>query len=114
MRKLTFWFLLGQCAAWAAGAGETLFQTHCSPCHGAKGEGGRGPNLAVRRLPRAPDDAALSALITTGIPGTPMPATRMTVAENAQLVAYVRSLGRAQAAVVPGNKLNGEGLFWSK
>ena len=114
MRKLAIWFFVAQCAAWAAGAGEALFQTHCSPCHGSKGEGGRGPNLAVRRLPRAPDDAALSAIITTGIPGTQMPATRMTAAENTQLVAYVRGLGRSQAVQVPGNRANGETLFWSK
>ena len=98
----------------AAGLGETLFLTHCAPCHGPKGEGGRGANLAVRRLPHAPDDAALSALITTGIPGTQMPATRMTSEENAQLVAYVRGLGRSQAAVAPGNIANGKRLFETK
>jgi cytochrome c oxidase cbb3-type subunit III len=114
MGKLTVWLLAVQCVAWGAGSGESLFQTHCSPCHGDKGEGGRGPNLAVRKLPRAPDDSALSAIITNGIPGTPMPATRMTQGENAQLVAYVRSLGRSQAAQVPGHRANGEALFWGK
>jgi len=113
MGKLTLWFVVAQCA-WGAGAGESLFQTHCSPCHGPKGEGGRGPSLAIRRLPRAPDDAALAAIITAGIAGTPMPATRMTAAENAQLVAYVRTLGRSQAAQVAGNRANGETIFWSK
>lgn len=114
MRRLMVWLLFAQGVVGAAATGESLFQTHCSPCHGAKGEGGRGPSLAVRRLPRAADDAALSAIITTGIPGTQMPATRMTASENAQLVAFVRSLGRTQAAQVSGNRANGESLFWSK
>jgi putative heme-binding domain-containing protein len=114
MRSLTVWLMLAQGPLWAASTGEKLFQTHCSPCHGLKGEGGRGANLAVRKLPRAPDDAALAGIIATGIPGTQMPATRMTAEESTQLVAFVRSLGRSQTAVVPGDRVNGERLFWSK
>ena len=38
----------------AVAAGRKLFATSCSACHGANGEGGRGPNLtmgrAIRRL----------------------------------------------------------------
>ena len=98
----------------AATTGEALFQTHCAPCHGPKGDGGRGSNLAVRHLPRAPDDAALANIITLGIPGTQMPGTRMTAEENRQLVAYVRSLGRVAAVSVAGDRANGERLFWSK
>jgi cytochrome c oxidase cbb3-type subunit III len=99
--------------AFAAG-GAALFQTHCAPCHGLKGEGGRGANLAVRRLPHAADDTALAAIIAQGIPGTQMPATRMTAEESIQLVAYVRSLGRSQATQVPGNIANGKRLFDTK
>ncbi len=82
--------------AFADDRGEILFRVHCAPCHGPKGDGGRGSNLAVPRLLRAPDDAALSSVIALGIPGTQMPATRMTDEENRQLVAFVRSLGRNQ------------------
>ena len=113
MGKLALLILLAQVAG-AAETGETLFRTHCAPCHGAKGDGGRGANLAVRRLPRAADDAALSSIITNGIPGTQMPATRMTADENARLVAFVRTLGRSQAAQVAGNVENGKRLFVSK
>ena len=98
----------------AAGPADALFQTHCAPCHGPKGEGGRGANLAVRRLVHAPDDDALSAIIRDGIPGTQMPATRMTADENRALVAYVRSLGQSRVAQVPGNAAKGESLFWNK
>jgi putative heme-binding domain-containing protein len=38
----------------------------------------------------------------------------MTADENHQLVAYIRRLGRSQAVQVPGNRTNGERLFWYK
>lgn len=114
MGKAALCLLLAQSAALAAGPGEMLFQTNCEPCHGPQGDGGRGANLAVRKLPRAPDDAALAAIIAQGIPGTQMPATRMTAAESAALVAFVRSLGRAQPAQAPGDRAHGENVFWSK
>lgn len=114
MLKVVLCILLALCAAWPAGTGELLYRTHCAPCHGPDGDGGRGSNLAVRNLPRAPDDATLSAIVTQGIPGTQMPGTRMTEEENRQLVAYVRSLGRSQLAQVSGDRQNGQRLFWSK
>src|ERR1700686_1264704 len=114
MWKLALYILMAQSAASAADLGETLFQTNCAPCHGPKGDGGKGSNLAVRRLPRAPDDAALAAIIATGIPGTPMPGTRMTAAESELLVAFVRSLGGTQPTQVPGDGTRGEQLFWTK
>jgi cytochrome c oxidase cbb3-type subunit 3 len=114
MRNVALCLLLAPLAAPAANTGETLFRTHCAPCHGPKGDGGRGSNLAVRNLPRAPDDAALALIITLGIPGTQMPGTRMTEEENRQLVAYVRILGSAVGVPAPGDRANGQRLFWSK
>jgi len=114
MRTAALYLLLPLALLRAADTGETLFQTHCAACHGPKGDGGRGSNLAQRKLPRAPDDAALSSIITLGIPGTQMPGTRMTEDENRQLVAYVRSLGRSQPEPVSGDRANGERLFWTK
>jgi putative heme-binding domain-containing protein len=111
MRIAVLWLLSNVAIA---GTGEVLFQTHCAGCHGPNGDGGRGSNLAVRKLPRAPDDAALSAIIALGIPGTQMPGTRMTEQENRELVAYVRSLGQSRSAPVPGDQANGERIFWSK
>jgi putative heme-binding domain-containing protein len=65
-------------------------------------------------LLRAPDDAAVSAVITNGVPGGPMPGTRMTPDENRQLVAFVRSLGRSETVQSSGNSQKGETLFWGK
>src|ERR1700683_968906 len=101
------WLLLGACALRAADTGEGLFRIHCAPCHGFDGAGGRGPNLAVRKLPRAPDDDALAGVISLGIPGTQMPGTRMTADENRQLGAYIRSLARAQTAQGHGDRAHG-------
>jgi putative heme-binding domain-containing protein len=114
MLKAVLSILLALSAASAAETGESLFRTHCAPCHGAKGDGGRGANLAVRKLPRAPDDAALGNVINLGIAGTAMPPTRMTDAERALLIAYVRGLGRSQTVQVAGSVAKGEELFWSK
>jgi cytochrome c oxidase cbb3-type subunit 3 len=97
-----------------ADSADALFLAHCSSCHGTRGEGGRGPRLNVPRLLKAPDDAALSAVITNGVPGGAMPGTRMTPEENRQLVGYVRNLGRAEAVEPPGNRQRGESLFWGK
>src|SRR5207245_703082 len=113
MRRCLLIFAFLVCAG-AADRGEILFKAHCAPCHGPKGDGGRGSNLAVPRLLRAPDDDALASVIMLGIPGTQMPGTRMTKEENSQLVAYVRSLGRNQPAQVPGDRALGERVFWTK
>jgi len=95
--------------------GEQLFLGHCASCHGPKGEGGRGPYLARPRLPRAPDDAALFALLRDGIPGTEMPAAWvMIMKELWQTVTYVRSLGRTAEEKVPGDAARGAALFTGK
>jgi cytochrome c oxidase cbb3-type subunit III len=114
MWRVASGLLFSGCLLWAGDSGERLFRIHCAPCHGFDGSGGRGPNLATRRLSHAPDDAALSRLIALGIPGTQMPGTRMTADENAQLVAYIRGLYRPQTALIAGDQANGERLFWSK
>ena len=72
------------------------------------------PRSKPARLLKAPDDAALSSVITNGIPGGAMPGTRMTPEENQQLVSYVRDLGRSEAVQSPGNRQKGEVLFWDK
>jgi putative heme-binding domain-containing protein len=40
-------------------AGAKTFRSHCSPCHGMNGEGGRGPNLAAGRFYHGSSDLAL-------------------------------------------------------
>jgi cytochrome c oxidase cbb3-type subunit 3 len=95
--------------------GEKLFQVHCARCHGAKGEGSRGPALARPKLPRAPDDTELFNVIRHGIRGTEMPgAGAMSDREMRQAAAYVRSLGKVPAQPVPGDPVRGAEIYRGK
>src|SRR5260370_17631883 len=84
--------------------GRRLFQGMCAECHGAGGAGGEAPSLNRPRLNHAPDDAALANVIANGIPNTAMPRIRrFTENELQQLVAYVRSVGKAAQDRVRGD-----------
>lgn len=95
--------------------GAHLFAANCAPCHGPKGNGGRGASLARPRLPRAADDHALFLVIRDGILNTEMPgAWGMTDHEMWQTAAFVRTLGRVPPEQVPGDAAAGADVFRSK
>lgn len=95
--------------------GEKLFQVQCSRCHGAKGEGSRGPSLTRAKLRRAPNDAELVKVVNEGIRGTEMPgAGAMSEHEVRQVAAYVRSLGRLPSKPVPGDPAHGAEIYRGK
>src|SRR6266403_5682583 len=50
--------------------GRGLFQTHCSYCHGARGEGGRGADLTNGQYRYGGSDAELFSTIRNGIRGS--------------------------------------------
>src|SRR5580700_11031378 len=75
--------------------GGRLFQTHCSYCHGARGEGGRGADLTTGQYRHGDSDANLFTSVRNGIPGTEMPAVRATDDEVWKMVAFVKRLGTA-------------------
>ena len=52
----------------ASQQGRALFQIHCSYCHGANGEGGRGADLTTGRYRRGGSDANLYTSVRNGIP----------------------------------------------
>ncbi|MBL8176154.1 MAG: c-type cytochrome [Bryobacterales bacterium] len=56
-----------------AESGKRLFESSCSGCHGAKGEGGEGPALRNPVLLKSATDAYLIETIANGRRGTPMP-----------------------------------------
>ena len=94
--------------------GQRLYQAHCGRCHGVLGLGGEGPGLAVSRLPRAPDHAAVIDIIRDGIPGTGMPGLRDTILpdeEAALVAAHVISLRQAQLVEIPGDPERGRQVF---
>ena len=93
-------------------AGRKLFQGMCAVCHGFEGAGLDAPSLNRPRLDRAPDDAALRAVIADGLPDRGMPRVRrLTDNELRQLVRYVRSLGQAALIPVSGNTQHGAGIY---
>jgi cytochrome c oxidase cbb3-type subunit III len=92
--------------------GAKTFRSHCSPCHGIKGEGGRGPSLTTGRFYRARTDAEMLAVISNGVAGTEMPGLFYSPDRVWQVVAYIRSLN-AHAATV-GDGARGEKLYRSK
>jgi cytochrome c oxidase cbb3-type subunit III len=96
-------------------AGRLLFAGGCAACHGAEGQGGRGPNLRERVYWHKVDEDSLYKVIKTGIPAGGMPAAALDEDQVWQVVAFVRSLTTpAIESVVPGNASAGESLFWGK
>ena len=94
--------------------GRSLYQAHCGRCHGVLGLGGEGPGLAVSRLPRAPDHAAVLDIIRNGIPGTGMPGLRATILpdeEAALVAAHVISLRETRLVEIPGDPERGRQVF---
>lgn len=94
--------------------GKKLYGGRCAGCHGPSGDGGKGTNLAVPRLPRAQTDRALYKIIRDGIPDTEMPRHNMTPREIWQISAYVRSLGRSDRESIRGDAARGAALAEGK
>jgi len=92
-------------------SGKIMFERHCALCHGMDGSGGRGPSLLRPKLSHAPDDAALSALIETGIGSEMPPAWFLTKDEISALAAYLRSLGNVAEEPPPGDPERGKAVY---
>ena len=73
--------------------GKKSFLNLCAYCHGANGEGGRGPNLTSGEYRLGGSDAELYSTIRNGIPGSEMPPARATNEDVWRLVAFVKRLG---------------------
>jgi putative heme-binding domain-containing protein len=96
-------------------AGRKLFSGGCAACHGAEGQGGRGPNLRERIYWHPVDEDTLYKVVQKGIPAGGMPAAGLNEDQTWQVVAFVRSLtAPAIETVVPGDASAGESVFWGK
>jgi putative heme-binding domain-containing protein len=84
----------------AIDAGKSQFGQACAACHGANGEGGRGPNLVQSDHVRRMTDDQLFNTIRRGIPGGGMPAFPLPDTTIWQIVTYLRSLS-TPAFLVP-------------
>ena len=98
----------------AIDAGKKMFLNGCAACHGAEGQGGRGPNLRERVFWHPVEDSTLFNAIQKGIPGG-MPAANLPADDAWRIVAFVRSLtAPAVEGKPPGNAANGQVLFAGK
>lgn len=96
-------------------AGRKLFSSGCAACHGAEGQGGRGPNLRQRIFWHPIDDETLYKVVQKGVPAGGMPAAGLAEDQLWQVVAFVHSLtAPAIETPVPGDPAAGEALFWGK
>jgi cytochrome c oxidase cbb3-type subunit 3 len=94
--------------------GGKTFRSHCSPCHGLNGEGGRGPNLTAGIFYHGSTDAELLRNISNGIDGTEMPGLFYSPDRVWQVVAFIRSLNAAPRQFPAAAVAAGEALFKAK
>jgi mono/diheme cytochrome c family protein len=75
-------------------AGQILFESHCTECHGLAGVGGkRAPNLRTPEVQNA-SDGTLFWLLTNGVAWKGMPVwSKLPEAQRWQLVRYLKSFG---------------------
>jgi putative heme-binding domain-containing protein len=94
--------------------GSRVYAAQCAVCHGATGDTVNGVDLKGR-IRRAGADFELMALISTGIPGTAMPAFKFSTAEMTGIVAYVRNMKDFNSAKVAlGDPARGKAIFEGK
>src|SRR5438067_2879675 len=99
--------------AQAVEAGRGAFRIYCSPCHGIRAEGGRGPDLTRGTYSVGEADADLFNVISNGAPGTEMPSFSLGLGDENiwRVVTYIRSVTRRDAEKATGNPASGETLF---
>lgn len=91
--------------------GAKTFRSHCAACHGLRGEGGRGPNLAAGIFYHGSTDSDLARNIANGIEGTEMPGSFYSADRISQVVLYIRSLRSEDTLNLPGDVLTGRRLY---
>jgi len=95
-------------------AGAKTFRSHCAPCHGVNGEGGRGPNLTTGVFFHGSSDVDLLNNISDGIAGTEMPGLFYSPDRVWQIVAFIRSLNSGSETIPTAAVARGAELFKSK
>lgn len=100
----------------AVAGGGAAFRPYCTPCHGIRGEGGRGPDLTRGVYFAGDKDSDLFRVIANGVPGTDMKGFADDLGEEDiwRVVAFVRSLARHDVPAMPGDRAAGEKLFWGR
>jgi cytochrome c oxidase cbb3-type subunit III len=96
--------------------GRGIFRVYCTPCHGIKGEGGRGPDLTRGIFSAGEKDSDIYRTIYDGVTGTEMQSYSVQFGDEGvwKLVTYIRSISRAERTPPRGSAAAGEKLFWGK
>ena len=95
--------------------GGRVFRNTCANCHGPDGNEVAGIDLGRGVFRRAKTDQDLIQIIRTGVAGTAMPASDMSVAQAEQVVAYLRSVASTKRSTsAAGNFDRGKALFDGK
>jgi cytochrome c oxidase cbb3-type subunit III len=98
-------------------SGQRTFASTCAACHGLDGRGGKtAPNIARNAKLEHMSDAEISTIVTSGIPGTGMPAFHsLSPARVHALVSYLRVLqGQTKTQKLPGDSTRGKTVFFEK
>jgi putative heme-binding domain-containing protein len=96
-------------------SGAEYYRLRCAHCHGDRGEGARGPNLADGIFYHGDNDEDLLATIRSGVRGTEMPGFSSSEERLREVVAFIRALNQAaEPAEIPGDASRGEALFRDK
>jgi PQQ-dependent dehydrogenase (methanol/ethanol family) len=83
----------------AIAAGQRVFDQTCQACHGAAGQGDRGPALNRTGFTHGDSDEQIFRTIREGVRGSQMPAyTEMPDAQVWELVTYIQSLRHSSSA----------------
>lgn len=99
----------------ALAAGQELFTSMCSGCHGAEAEGGRGPNLEDGQILRLKGDHHLFDSIRKGMEGGDMPPFDLPDDQVWQLLAFIRSLSAPAAeSQISGDPVAGRAVYFGK
>ena len=95
--------------------GGRAFRNTCANCHGPDGDQIAGIDLGRAQFRRPLTDQELVGIIRAGIPNTPMPATNVSEAQAAKIVAYLRSVAESRRSVaVGGDAARGRTIFEGK
>lgn len=106
---------LGQYAEADIIYGSGIYSAQCAQCHGPNGDLIGGVNLRSGELKRAPTDNDLRGILTTGIPGTAMPAFKFDATEMTGIIAFVRNMRDFEAKSVRlGDSARGRILYEGK
>src|SRR5262245_63912955 len=91
--------------AQAAEVGRGMFRIYCSPCHGIKAQGGRGPDLTLGVFSAGDQDSDLYRVISQGVGGTEMTGYEESVGEDNiwRLVSYIRSISQHTSVPASGD-----------